>query len=128
MTVRVCVAASEASPIPVNVTALPAPSVIETTPPPVAVQSPLAVLTMLPSVVFITMLINVLKVFDIIWIMTQGGPVNASTTFAIWSYRLGFGGESPDLSPAAAVGNLLIVIAFVFGLIYIRLQQRMARS
>lgn len=73
-------------------------------------------------------LIYTLKVFDIIWIMTQGGPVNASTTFAIWSYRLGFGGESPDLSPAAAVGNLLIVIALIFGLVYIRLQQRLARS
>jgi multiple sugar transport system permease protein len=69
-----------------------------------------------------------LKVFDIIWIMTRGGPVNASTTLAIWSYRLGFGGESPDLSPAAAVGNLLIVLAFIFGIVYIRVQQRAARS
>jgi len=73
-------------------------------------------------------LVYTLKVFDIIWIMTQGGPVNASTTFAIWSYRLGFGGESPQLSPAAAVGNLLIVVAFIFGLIYIRVQQRVVRS
>ena len=73
-------------------------------------------------------LVYTLKVFDIIWIMTQGGPVNSSTTLAIWSYRLGFGGQSPDLSPAAAVGHLLIVLAFVFGLVYIRLQQRMARS
>jgi len=73
-------------------------------------------------------LVYTLKVFDIIWIMTKGGPVDASTTLAIWSYRLGFGGQSPELSPAAAVGNLLIVIAFVFGLIYIRLQRRMAQS
>jgi multiple sugar transport system permease protein len=69
-------------------------------------------------------LIYTLKVFDIIWIMTRGGPGDSSTTFAIWSYRLGFGGGSPDLSPAAAVGNLLIVIAFVFGIIYIRTQRR----
>jgi multiple sugar transport system permease protein len=68
-------------------------------------------------------LIYTLKVFDIIWIMTRGGPGDSSTTFAIWSYRLGFGGGSPDLSPAAAVGNLLIVIAFVFGIIYIRTQR-----
>ena len=73
-------------------------------------------------------LVYTLKVFDIIWIMTQGGPVNSSTTLAIWSYRLRFGGESPELSPAAAVGNLLIVLAFIFGLIYIRMQQRIARS
>jgi multiple sugar transport system permease protein len=65
-----------------------------------------------------------LKVFDIIWIMTRGGPGDASTTFAIWSYRLGFGGGSPDLSPAAAVANLLILVAFVFGFVYIRTQRR----
>lgn len=83
---------------------------------------PVAAITILLGLVY------TLKVFDIIWIMTRGGPANASTTLAIWSYRLGFGGESPELSPAAAVGNLLIVLAFVFGLIYIRMQQRMARS
>jgi len=73
-------------------------------------------------------LVYTLKVFDIIWIMTMGGPVNSSTILAIWSYRLGFGGQSPDLSPAAAVGNLLIVLAFIFGLIYIRAQRRMVNS
>jgi len=73
-------------------------------------------------------LVYTLKVFDIIWIMTKGGPGDSSTTFAIWSYRLGFGGGSPDLSPAAAVGNLLILLAFAFGLIYIRAQRREARS
>jgi multiple sugar transport system permease protein len=71
-------------------------------------------------------LVYTLKVFDIIWIMTRGGPGNSSVTFAIWSYRLGFGGGSPDLSPAAAVANLLILVAFVFGLLYIRMQRRLA--
>jgi multiple sugar transport system permease protein len=73
-------------------------------------------------------LVYTLKVFDIIWIMTRGGPVNSSMTLVIWSYRLGFGGQSPDLSPAAAVGNLLIVLAFIFGLIYIRAQRRLVNS
>ncbi len=70
-------------------------------------------------------LVYTLKVFDIIWIMTRGGPGNSSVTFAIWSYRLGFGGGSPDLSPAAAVANLLILVAFAFGLVYIRMQRRL---
>lgn len=67
-----------------------------------------------------------LKVFDIIWIMTRGGPANASTTFATWSYQLGFGSLLPNFGPAAAVGNLLILIALVFGFVYIRTQNRLA--
>lgn len=69
-------------------------------------------------------LVYTLKVFDIIWIMTKGGPVDASTTFATWSYRLGFGNPLPSFGPGAAVGNLLIVMAVVFGLIYIRVQRK----
>ena len=64
-----------------------------------------------------------LKVFDIIWIMTKGGPGDASTTLATWSYRLGFGTLVPKFGPGAAVGNLLIVIAVVFGFIYLRVQR-----
>ncbi|MFI7149094.1 carbohydrate ABC transporter permease [Nonomuraea sp. NPDC050022] len=69
-------------------------------------------------------LIYTLKVVDIIWIMTKGGPADASTTLASWSYREAFGTGQPDFSPAAAVGNLLILIAFTAGLAYVRLQRR----
>lgn len=66
-----------------------------------------------------------LKVFDIIWIMTRGGPATSSTTLAIWSYQLGFGSLLPDFSSAAAVGNVLIIIAVIFALVYIRARQRL---
>ena len=69
-------------------------------------------------------LIYTLKVFDIIWIMTRGGPVDSSTTLATWSYRLGFGNLLPAFGPGAAVGNLLIIAAMIFGLIYIRTQRK----
>jgi multiple sugar transport system permease protein len=73
-------------------------------------------------------LVYTLKVFDIIWIMTRGGPTDASTTFATWSYRLGFGSLLPQFGPGAAVGNLLIILALVFGLVYIRVQRRQEAS
>ncbi|GAA3799721.1 sugar ABC transporter permease [Sphaerisporangium flaviroseum] len=73
-------------------------------------------------------LVYTLKVFDIVWIMTRGGPSGSSTTFATWSYRLGFGNLLPAFGPGAAVGNLLIVMALVFGLIYIRAQRRRTLS
>nr|WP_240670156.1 sugar ABC transporter permease [Actinoplanes solisilvae] len=72
-------------------------------------------------------LVYTLKVFDIIWIMTRGGPADASTTLATWSYRLGFGSLLPRFGPGAAVGNLLIVMALVCGLVYIRVQRGQAR-
>jgi multiple sugar transport system permease protein len=69
-------------------------------------------------------LIYTLKVFDLIWIMTKGGPGDSSATLATWSYQLGFGTLLPHFGPGAAVGNILILIALVFGLLYIRLQRR----
>ncbi|MEU1518595.1 sugar ABC transporter permease [Streptomyces sp. NPDC005811] len=73
-------------------------------------------------------LIYTLKVFDIIWIMTKGGPADSSTTFATWSYRLGFGNLLPAFGPGAAVGNLLVVAALLFGLVYIRVQRKQVQS
>ncbi|EPD66647.1 carbohydrate ABC transporter permease [Streptomyces sp. HGB0020] len=69
-------------------------------------------------------LVYTLKVFDLIWIMTKGGPGDASSTLATWSYQLGFGTLLPKFGPGAAVGNILILIALVFGLAYIRVQRR----
>jgi len=69
-------------------------------------------------------LVYTLKVFDLIWIMTKGGPGDASSTLATWSYRFGFGSPLPQFGPGAAVGNILILIALVFGLLYIRVQRR----
>jgi multiple sugar transport system permease protein len=73
-------------------------------------------------------LIYTLKVVDVIWIMTTGGPGDASITFAVWSYREAFGTGQPAFSPAAAVGTLLIVIALIAGLVYLRLQRRQEDS
>jgi multiple sugar transport system permease protein len=73
-------------------------------------------------------LIYTLKVVDVVWIMTTGGPGNASTTLAVWSYREAFGTGQPDFSPAATIGNLLILVALAFGALYLYLQRRQEQS
>lgn len=73
-------------------------------------------------------LIYTLKVVDVIWIMTTGGPGYSSTTLAVWSYRAAFGTGQPAFSPAAAVGNVLILIALAFGFLYLQLQRRQETS
>jgi multiple sugar transport system permease protein len=69
-------------------------------------------------------LVYTLKVFDLIWIMTRGGPTDSSTTLATWSYRLGFGNLLPEFGPGAAVGNLLILLAVAAGGLYIGFERR----
>jgi multiple sugar transport system permease protein len=76
------------------------------------------------AIVILLGLVYTLKVFDIIWIMTRGGPAGSSTTLATWTYQLGFGSLLPNFGPAAAVGNILIALALFAGLAYIRLQRR----
>ncbi|MEU7788832.1 sugar ABC transporter permease [Amycolatopsis sp. NPDC049159] len=81
------------------------------------VLRPVSAITLLLGLVY------TLKVFDIIWIMTRGGPSGSSSTLATWSYELGFGSMLPKFGPGAAVGNVLILLAFAAGLVYIRLQR-----
>ena len=73
-------------------------------------------------------LVYTLKVFDIIWIMTRGGPSGSSTTLATWSYELGFGSMLPRFGPSSAVGNVLILLAVAVGLVYVRVQRRQEAS
>ncbi|TQM78528.1 multiple sugar transport system permease protein [Saccharothrix saharensis] len=73
-------------------------------------------------------LVYTLKVFDLIWIMTRGGPSGSSTTLATWSYELGFGSTLPRFGPSSAVGNVLILLAVAAGLVYVRVQRRQEAS
>jgi len=74
-------------------------------------------------------LIYTLKVVDIIWILTMGA--GTSQTLATWSYSMAFGKGASSIirySEASAVGTILLVIALVFGLVYIALQRKQADS
>jgi multiple sugar transport system permease protein len=57
-------------------------------------------------------------VFDVIMVVTGGGPANATQTLTTWSYGLSF--HDFAFGQGAAVGNVLILVATVFGLVYLR--------
>jgi alpha-glucoside transport system permease protein len=62
------------------------------------------------AVVFVTMIINVLKVFDIVLNMASGSSVNATPTLAVEIYNDGFtGGVHSGVSSAIAVILFLLV-------------------
>jgi raffinose/stachyose/melibiose transport system permease protein len=60
--------------------------------------------------------IGSLQFFDLIWVMTTGGPVNASHTMATYMYRFGFVGF--HLGYGAAVSLVIFLICFGFSLCY----------
>jgi raffinose/stachyose/melibiose transport system permease protein len=63
-----------------------------------------------------------LQFFDLMWIMTKGGPVNASNTMATYMYTYGF--TRFQLGYGAAVSLVIFTICFVFSILYQRFVMR----
>ncbi len=59
-----------------------------------------------------------LQLFDMVWILTGGGPANATTTMA--TYMVQFGFQRSQLGFGSAVAVILFVISFAFALVYQR--------
>jgi len=57
------------------------------------------------------------KVFDLVFVMTNGGPVNSTHLLSTYSYKLSF--SLFKYSQGAATANILFVILFVVSLIYL---------
>lgn len=58
------------------------------------------------------------KVFDLVWVMTKGGPVNSTELVSTYAYRLSF--EEFQFSQGAAAANILFLILLVVGCFYIK--------
>jgi len=63
-----------------------------------------------PTLLVITMIkiMDFLKLFDTLFILTRGGPGNSTTTLGLWAYKTGF--IFLELSRAAALGVLIALI------------------
>ena len=75
---------------------------------------------LLPYIVITSLLAAVsgFKVFDLIWVMTQGGPARSSETLAVTMYREGFILFNQGYSASIAV--LISLIALTFSYFYLR--------
>lgn len=58
------------------------------------------------------------KVFDLVYVMTNGGPVNSTHMLSTYSYKLSF--EMFKYSKGAAVANILFVILLCVSLLYLK--------
>ncbi|MBX0329408.1 sugar ABC transporter permease [Oscillochloris sp. ZM17-4] len=63
-----------------------------------------------------------LQFFDLIWVMTTGGPVSASDTMATYLYKYGF--QRFQLGYGSAIAVCLFLICFGFSLVYQRFVMR----
>ncbi len=74
------------------------------------------------SILLILGLIYTVQVFDAPYVLTGGGPADASQTFSILSYQLSFGDFS--FGQGAAVGNIMVLITLVLAMGYLAAVRR----
>ncbi|APW39688.1 sugar ABC transporter [Rhodoferax koreense] len=84
--------------------------------------------TIQPSVALLSLFLTIwsLRRFDLIWLMTQGGPIGSTNTLVIELYRRAF--VYRDLGQGAAVGMVGLSIALVITVFYFRYNQRAERA
>ncbi len=58
------------------------------------------------------------KVYDLVYVMTSGGPVNSTHMLSTYSYKLSF--EMFQYSKGSAVANVLLIILLIVGVFYIK--------
>lgn len=59
------------------------------------------------------------KVFDLVWTMTKGGPINSTELVSTYAYKLSF--DEFQFSKGAAAANILFLILCAVGAFYIKL-------
>jgi multiple sugar transport system permease protein len=67
----------------------------------------------------LAVLLNIIYVFNsfpIIWVLTQGGPANATDIMVTYLYKLAF--RYGDFGPAAAMSLIMVALLLLFSLVY----------
>jgi multiple sugar transport system permease protein len=65
--------------------------------------------------------IYTVKVFDVVWIMTGGGPANGTHLLSTYAYQVGF--SVLNFGEAAAIATLLVVLVLLLNLVQLLLQR-----
>ena len=82
----------------------------------------LPLLKPITTIVIILNIIGSFKVFDIIWVMTAGGPARSSETLAVSMFKESF--SLYKMGYGAAIAVLLSLIIFIIGIGYLRIVGR----
>ncbi|QUI22960.1 sugar ABC transporter permease [Vallitalea pronyensis] len=79
---------------------------------------------LMPSIVVVAVMttINALKIFDEIYIMTQGGPIGSTETLVYFIYNQAF--DKLNVGYASAAGVILFAISLLFSVMHIFLSRK----
>ncbi len=77
-----------------------------------------------PTIVATVLLVMLLSLanFALIFIMTQGGPGDATNILPLYSYQQAF--QFGNLAYGALIGNVMVIIAAILGAIYVRVSRQ----
>ena len=73
-------------------------------------------------VVLLWRLIDTFRIFDVVYLLTAGGPARATETVSIYVYRYGF--QSFNLGYASAASYIMILIMLIIAAVLARLMGR----
>jgi multiple sugar transport system permease protein len=73
-------------------------------------------------VVGLIRIIDALRTFDLIWIMTRGGPGTATHSLPLYAYSKGF--ASFLMGESAAIAWVLVIIVNIFAIIFLKILAR----
>ena len=59
------------------------------------------------------------KVYDLVYVMTEGGPVNSTHLLSTYSYKLSF--DMFQYSKGSSVANILFLILLLVGMLYLKI-------
>ncbi|MBE0432267.1 sugar ABC transporter permease [candidate division WOR-3 bacterium] len=64
--------------------------------------------------------IDALRIFDLIYVLTHGGPGGATNSLSLYAYRYYLGG---DFGYGSAVSTILFIVAFSLSVLYVKLSR-----
>jgi multiple sugar transport system permease protein len=83
------------------------------------------ILPLLQNIVMVAALLQAVRFFQemtMVFVLTQGGPVNATMVLSLYTYKAAF--EDWDFGLASTIGTVWLALLLVFALVYVRFALR----
>lgn len=83
------------------------------------------ILPLMQNIILVAALLQAVRFFQemtMIFVLTQGGPINATMVLSLYTYKTAF--EDWDFGLASAIGTVWLILLMAFALLYVRVALR----